>query len=340
MRDAIFPKQTVVAVMIPGKPLHPRCEPGHRHCPDCLGVRRRAEAVLAIRELVPVVCAYLLAFLRAVHASEELQELVLAEISRELEMGYRAVYHAVLGLIREEKSYRALMETVDAAITKGAGGTYTAGVVRNPSSLVELVLAAHSRHRQLQEYCAELARRVSGADPSTPVRDGPARGGLDLERVPRPKGCWRILEKSALRPGLYRPRAPGSTTDVLHIGGFVGPVSTAHTLDAARSTILLNTCEGLLRIVELIAAEESPLRIVRGKNRLRTPTEGGWADVMLNVVWKDDPTRHVMEVQLIHVKLMMIRHSDAFKGHDRYASFRAAMEIAEVLDLDMSRPSS
>eukprot|EP00408_Alexandrium_pacificum_P028642 CAMPEP_0171208644 /NCGR_PEP_ID=MMETSP0790-20130122/28193_1 /TAXON_ID=2925 /ORGANISM="Alexandrium catenella, Strain OF101" /LENGTH=148 /DNA_ID=CAMNT_0011674243 /DNA_START=123 /DNA_END=569 /DNA_ORIENTATION=+ len=148
------------------------------------------------------------------------------------------------------------------------------------------------------------------------------------------------MEKSALRPGLYMPRAAGSGADLSHIGGFVGPVLTDRTLDAARSTIIFDACQGMLAAVELIACEDSPVHIVRGKNRLKNPTSGGWADVMLNVVWKDDPMKHIMEIQLVHMKLMMIRKSDAFKGHDRYASFRAAMEIAEVLDLDESMPAA
>merc|ERR1719230_1038538 len=84
--------------------------------------------------------------------------------------------------------------------------------------------------------------------------------------------------------------------------------------------------------MEIITSDASPVRICRGKNRFKNPSQGGWADVLLNVTWKDDPEQHVMEIQLIHTKLMMIRHSDAFDGHDSYGRLRAAAEVTEVLE--------
>lgn len=294
------------------------CRPGSYQCKGCLAARRRREADSAVRALEPQVEAYMLSFLRTVEGSMHMQEQAVAKIEDEMRNGYRAVYTSVLGLIREEDEYESLIRRVDDILYNTLG---MAAYLANPATLVDLISAAHVHHQRLQVFCRDLARCVCEVSGDAPVSELHTRGGLDLEKVPPPKGCWRILEKNALEPGLYRR------------GVFADNISTLRCFDAARSTIICRDCKGMLKVVELLVGDESPVRVCRGKNRLRKPSEGGWADILYNVVWKDDPSQHVMEIQLVHVKLMMIRHSHAFKGHDRYGEFRAAMEVSEVLGL-------
>lgn len=315
--------RSTVKKMKPGSPGSGLCKPGNYQCKGCLAARRRREAEFAVCSLEPQVQEYLLFFIRTVEANFQLQDLALAKIEDELQNGYRAVYMSVLGLIREEEEYESLVYKVDEVLHYTAD---LASKLTNPATLVNLVSAAHVHHRRLQIFCRDLARSVCEVDgKETHVTELETRGGLDLEKVPPPKGCWRILEKNALQRGFYRRRQ----------SVFAGPISTQRCFDAARSTIICRDCKGMLKVVDLLCGERSPVIICRGKNRFRKPSEGGWADVLFNVVWKDDPSRHVMEIQLVHVKLMMIRHSSAFKGHDRYGEFRAAMEVSEVLDLDI-----
>jgi len=302
-----------------------RCDPECRQCERCAASQRFNEAVLAIRALVPRVSSFFAAFVRAVSQSAELKASILQEVQQELKMGYRPVYSSVLGLIREETSYKLLVDVVDDVLGSCNLGEAAGQASTNPAELVDLVSEAHSRHRRLQKYCREVARRVAGVDLEVPVSElglsCSARGGTDLEKVPPLKGCWRILEKNLLRPEL---RLTSRRARV------------ARTFDVARSTIVFQDVQGMLQAVKVITEIDSPVRVCRGKNRLRNPTEGGWADVLLNVVWKNDPHQHVMEVQFIPIKLMMIRHSSAFNGHNRYALFRAACEVAECLGLDTS----
>ena len=77
------------------------------------------------------------------------------------------------------------------------------------------------------------------------------------------------------------------------------------------------------------------IEIRRVKNRWNKPAPGGWADIMINVSFKDAApgAGQVMEIQVIHEKMMMIRKSPAFGGHTSYNLTRAVLEIFETLEL-------
>merc|ERR1719291_497136 len=88
--------------------------------------------------------------------------------------------------------------------------------------------------------------------------------------------------------------------------------------------------------------QKPPVRIVRGKNRMSNPTGGGWADVLLNLEFLV-PGKchfHVAELQIIHQKMMVIRSSEAsggaFGGHGDYDSYRAVLELFELLGLEVA----
>jgi hypothetical protein len=49
------------------------------------------------------------------------------------------------------------------------------------------------------------------------------------------------------------------------------------------------------------------VELVRYKDRVRAPTEGGWSDGMANIRFLSDPNAHVCEVQLVLRRMMLVR---------------------------------
>lgn len=70
------------------------------------------------------------------------------------------------------------------------------------------------------------------------------------------------------------------------------------------------------------------ITIVSIKNRLETPTTGGWADVVLKFHFTNDPRKHVCEVQLAHVDMMRVRKR--MNAHRAYSEYRCAGELLEA----------
>ena len=74
---------------------------------------------------------------------------------------------------------------------------------------------------------------------------------------------------------------------------------------------------------------EQRIRLLRIKDRFTTPTSGGWADVLVNFVFEDDKTEHVVELQLQHESMRLVRKEGG--GHDDYNEFRSAYELLEAV---------
>merc|ERR1719265_2831976 len=90
----------------------------------------------------------------------------------------------------------------------------------------------------------------------------------------------------------------------------------AHMDDLADVLNLLHTC--------------AAVAIVRMKERFEeSPTSGGWRDCMLNLYFKEDPHRHICELQLVHQRILVARTS--MPGHAIYGRLRNAIEIQEAL---------
>ena len=70
--------------------------------------------------------------------------------------------------------------------------------------------------------------------------------------------------------------------------------------------------------------------LIRIKDRFTTPTSGGYADCMINFRFAHgDDTRHVMELQLQHEQMLVVRKEG--KAHHQYNSFRSAFELLETV---------
>lgn len=64
------------------------------------------------------------------------------------------------------------------------------------------------------------------------------------------------------------------------------------------------------------------------KNRWSTPTNGGWADTLVNFYFANDKTKTICEVQLPHADMMAIR--EAFGAHNGYDELRKAVELLSI----------
>jgi surface protein len=70
--------------------------------------------------------------------------------------------------------------------------------------------------------------------------------------------------------------------------------------------------------------------VTRVKDRfLQAPSAGGWRDCMVNFYVRDDPHRHICEIQLVHHQMLFARKG--LPGHDVYNRVRNADEIMRAM---------
>ena len=117
------------------------------------------------------------------------------------------------------------------------------------------------------------------------------------------KGIYRTLEKSLLKYGT------GASEDV--------DLSQCH--DIVRGGVIDINMHGLAAIASYIH-ESDKVTVCRLKDRFTTPSKSGWADMMLNFYFNAGPSKHVCELQLIHVKMLSQRTTQ--EGHHAYNVFR------------------
>ena len=126
------------------------------------------------------------------------------------------------------------------------------------------------------------------------------------------KGIYRVTEK-----GVFKYNKLESVNDVQTMR--LGKVR-----DLVRGGIIHETMRGLCRVLDYFHKSDA-VTVVRIKNRFETPSDAGWTDCMLNFYFRDDPHRHVCEVQLIHHKMFSQRTVQ--DGHDGYNIFRSSYEL-------------
>ena len=133
---------------------------------------------------------------------------------------------------------------------------------------------------------------------------------MDVEKVSIPAGLkkmGRIVEKTLLK----RRDDPGNADKVCDI---VRGMVTCFTMDQVAE--IVRRMQGASAIV-----------VTRVKDRFLTaPSAGGWRDCMINFYLREDPNKHICEVQLVHTQLLMARKG--LPGHDVYNRVRNADEIA------------
>ena len=126
------------------------------------------------------------------------------------------------------------------------------------------------------------------------------------------KKMGRIIEKSLLK----RKDEPGNVNRVF---------------DVVRGMVQCENLSTCAKVVQHFHNSEE-VSITRVKDRFwSSPSEGGWRDCMLNFFFKEDPHRHICELQIVHVKMMMARKG--LPGHLVYSRCRNANEFYSLLDV-------
>ena len=103
----------------------------------------------------------------------------------------------------------------------------------------------------------------------------------------------------------------------------------SNVYDVVRGALVYETMAGVMEGLEEVFKEFVVLRI---KNRFvpvgEARSSGGWRDVVVNMHVKDDPNKHVLEVQIQLKCLLDVRKN--LGGHFIYAKYRALFEALEV----------
>ena len=151
--------------------------------------------------------------------------------------------------------------------------------------------------------------------------------------TPPLKGAWRAIEKMALRVESEEGEC-GALKE--------GPLDATPLCDVLRGSLQCEDFTMLVTALELLEALDSELgdpaqargltqriRLLRIKDRFAAPTSGGWADVLVNFVFEGDAAKHVVELQLQHENLLLVRKEGG--GHKDYNEFRSAFELLEAV---------
>lgn len=164
---------------------------------------------------------------------------------------------------------------------------------RSQAALASLILASHGADRQPRviEFCSSIASACQG-EPF----------------VGKSKGVNRIWEKVCMS---RQKRFDCSAI-----------------LDVARGGVVCKDMASMKTALEFIESSET-VDLIRIKVRFadHEATAGGWRDILLNFVFKDDWAKHVCELQLVHANLLEVRQN--MGAHHDYGIFRSALEILE-----------
>ena len=206
-----------------------------------------------------------------------------------------AMYGLVFKLVQQEAAYPRAMEAADrleAAVA--ARGPQTRQAVNRIDVLYE-----SSALKQKPPF-DDMVRRL-----------GEDAKALDVKVAPL-KSLARAFEKTAMK------KADDNRFD------------SDRLLDLVRGMLVFQTVEGVAAALELLAdPKDRGWTVVRIKNRMREPTGGGWADVLLNLKANDDANHFICELQLVHKKMLVTR--EELGGHDAYNEFRTASEFLELV---------
>ena len=130
------------------------------------------------------------------------------------------------------------------------------------------------------------------------------------------KKMGRIIEKTILK----RKDDPGNADKVC---------------DIDRGMVLCDDMSQVASVVDYLQSQQKANVIVvtRVKDRFfKAPSAGGWRDCMINFYLKDDPNKHICELQLIHNQMMTARKG--LPGHAVYNRVRNASELLLLFDVE------
>ncbi|KAH8050367.1 hypothetical protein JL720_15398 [Aureococcus anophagefferens] len=184
---------------------------------------------------------------------------------------------------RKDAEIAGLREELAALKGDGSDMTGLPAVLRDftPLAMVDDV-AAIAEGPEL-----EAAERAALADPSA---DAAALVRLSDELAAPPTGHRAAPE--ARRAAARDVRTPAVEKAVFKGDDF----ACCGVNDFVRAMVVVGTLGELGQLVDAVARSPK-LVVVRAKNRIDEPSDGGWRDVLLNVYHRDDTKKHVCEVQ-------------------------------------------
>ena len=105
--------------------------------------------------------------------------------------------------------------------------------------------------------------------------------------------------------------------------------SVSKVKDIVRGMLTADSMDVVTRLALAFLSDER-IVVCRIKDRfVEKPSPGGWRDLMINFFLRDDPHRHVCEVQIVHSRMLVARQG--LPGHAIYDKVRNAIEILEKL---------
>lgn len=140
------------------------------------------------------------------------------------------------------------------------------------------------------------------------------------------KGPYRSLQKAAKKKGSSGAKA---CKDVLRAIAGMSTIGKGKILlelflgcdvDKAKHTVTGDSSS---------SGVDEKIVIVWLKDRWTEPTNGGWADTLVNFYFADDETKTICEVQLPHLDMMSIRERQ--NGHNGYDELRKAVELLTIV---------
>ena len=252
-------------------------------------------------------------------ASEEAQRALLA-IFEERKRGSLTQYRAILTRTRRDPTFPEFTR-VSSRLQQKLAARRGECVQQRPRrggalDFFELRSQANTVKSRFDAFLRALATKCAAESTTAPL-----------------KGAWRAIEKMALRVESAGERC-GALKD--------GPLDAAPLCDVLRGSLKCKDFVVLLTAFELLENLDADfgdlsqargltqrIRLLRIKDRFSAPTSGGWADVLVNFVFEDDDTKHVVELQLQHESMLLVRKEGG--GHQDYNEFRSAFELLEAV---------
>jgi len=227
---------------------------------------------------------------------------------------HKVIYSNTLRGIKREAGYtsfapRSAELSAEAAKIRQGGGRL---VQRMAPSLFESYNHAAARKAQYDDFFDQVAKKSGGVYTAVPL-----------------KHIYRSLEKMFLQGD--DPRAQATVLDIVR-----GLLKFDSMEKMQKALEYMFACddrfpEGRRGGAYFAAAGNLPrVHVWRVKDRMAKPTSGGWADVMINFSFADDPNAHVCEIQFAHERMITDRKEGG--AHHGYGIYRAAFEILESIN--------
>ena len=282
--------------------------------------------------LAPLAVRVVARIVAAVAASEKAQGVLRQFFDRERQ-GSLENYRAALLRCRREPTYREYVQTS----SKLKATLEARKCLQQERSFPRLLQQAATMQEQFIAFVKLLGERTR-AEASLPPAKATRHGEYHCL-----KSSWRTIEKMALKPGTL-PKQLGDvermTSDEL-----CALLDSSTIFDVLRGSLKCSDFNVIVTVLDLLLdldkEHQKPnkvggfdlarfsIRLHRIKCRFTAPTSGGWADMLVNFSFTNDPNAHICELQLQHEMLLVIRKEG--KAHEAYAAFRSAFEVLEAI---------